>query len=65
MEACAALLLVRCEVRLPPPFLLFSIFTGCLARQVIKACEAKGVHGFKVAFPISSQIVNTLHVGWL
>ena len=24
-----------------------------LARQVIQACEAKGVHGFKVAFRIS------------
>ena len=32
--------------------LLFNIFMDFLARQVIEACEAKGVHGFKVAFRI-------------
>ena len=36
--------------------LLFNIF---MARQVIQACEAKGVHGFKVAFRISVQVVNS------
>ena len=30
-----------------------------LARQVIKACEAKGVHGFKAAFRISGQVVTS------
>ena len=30
-----------------------------LARQVIEACEAKGVHGFRVAFRISGQVVNS------
>ena len=31
-------------------------FTDFLARQVIEACEAKGMHGFKVAFRISGQV---------
>ena len=36
--------------------LLFNIFMDFLARQVI---QAKGVHGFKVAFRISGQVVNS------
>ena len=39
--------------------LLFNIFMDFLACQVIEACEAKGVHGFKVAFRISGQVVNS------
>ena len=34
--------------------LLFNIFMDFLDRQVIEAREAKGVHGFKVAFRSSS-----------
>ena len=31
-----------------------------LARKVIEVCEAKGVHGFKMAFRISGQVMNSL-----
>ena len=35
------------------------VFMYFLARQVIEACGAKGMHGFKVAFRISGQVVNS------
>ena len=52
---------IRTGVRQDCPFspLLFNIFMDFPARQVIEECEAKGVHGFKVAFRISGQVVNS------
>ena len=40
-----------------PCLLLLNIHVDFLARQVIEACEAKGVHSFKAAFHFSGQVV--------
>ena len=35
--------------RCPLSPLIFNIFSDCLARQVVEACGAEGVHGFIVS----------------